>query len=1108
MSIGFSRRIVALLVTACSLTFALPAANAQPVHVKDAEHAVTYSPHMQQFSCFMNLGPTGAKAWMRGYQFVITSIQQGSPSFGKLELGDVIVGVNGKTFSEASDHRMDLGNAIGEAERTGQPLKLNVLRKMQPVEVLIDLPESGGYSATWPYDCEKSTFQLERACEALMDVQMPKGVVPSDGRFGSFNAGLLWLAADDPRYLDAVRRCIHDAMRVDYDSMSLNNWAMGYASVLMAEYYLATGDDTVLPKLQEVIKLIEAGQMVCGSWGHKSPAGGYGALNQPGLVCAMALVLAKECGVEVDQQVLDKALNFFRRFAGVGCVPYGDGNPYRALDDNGKNSMAAVLFHLAGEDEIARQFGEDAGDSYWLRERGHTGPYFSFMWGPIAVKLTAPEKFRKFMDYQNWYYNLGTEWDGAMTILPYAEALTRFDSNSYIGEGHRFSTGGLALTYALPMKKLRLTGAPQSVFSVNAKLSDELKEARKLYLARDWKAFDKAIAAIDPDTLESDNEQYWFNQLRDARAFSLDATEHLIKVIENNRREGAPYLALLQLEALEKTLGKLEDPRLLKLQEKLNEPSIQWQMRGGKKHADRLEDIEFYTILTWYPEGIHTRDKLAGTPTARRPFWEPLSPTTELESPTWKTKLYQTGATPETGWQEIDFDDSTWTEREGILTHFDAEEGQSLPTGPIAARRTFVIDDLDDMRSGKLRARIRTVRRTTTQVYLNGELLVDLERGQRGGYATIPLNDSTFDLLKEGENVLAVTAGSQGKANNHLDVAVELNRRGMLPEHRPIHRAKNIQARYLPQDVTTDLLVSRTTRAYQQRLQEGYENQSVEQLVSDMGNPRALYRLMIANALVKKGPQGVRAAIARLDDADWRVTSTALDVIAKALPQLKAENNVEALAMLKATIPTIAKQLGNEQAWVRTQACRTLEKFGTDAKSAAPQIIAVATDEEQWVRRAAVAALLAMDIDQDTILATVEKAVATQTPPRRLVSDALKATSTSKDDPKSLAILLAVLRNPPDLAGGVLNETVKRACELDPQGKEMIPLLIEAAQHKNAFGNQKGNPRKMAIEALAVYGSQAKPAAAVLEAIIADDSDEAKQLHEAAQTTLDAINAG
>ena len=95
--------------------------------------------------------------------------------------------------------------------------------------------------------------------------------------------------------------------------------------------------------------------------------GGYGCMNSPGIPLTISLVLAREAGVKgsgngcCDRQVCP--------FSSGGMsikelFPYGDHAPWPGHEDNGKCSMAAVLFDLLEDREAAAFFRED--ERRWL----------------------------------------------------------------------------------------------------------------------------------------------------------------------------------------------------------------------------------------------------------------------------------------------------------------------------------------------------------------------------------------------------------------------------------------------------------------------------------------------------------------------------------------------------------------------------------------------------------------------------------------------------------------------------------------------------------------------------------------------------------------------
>jgi len=436
-----------------------------------------------------NLGPTGARGWMWARklettdtrQILVTKVDEGSPADGVLEAGDVILGVGGKPF--ADDCRKAFGRAITEAERAENKGVLELIRwrdgRRQAVR--LELPVMGSYAETAPRGCAKSRKILEAGCRHI--AKRMKG-----GIDGKINA-LALLATGRKEYLPLVRDYARQAGPADlklrlHSKSGMAAWGWGYTNLLLTEYYLATGDKAVLPAIREYSVNIAKGQSIVGSWGHgmawpdrnrgalHGPLGGYGALNQAGLVCHLSMVLATKCGVkhaEVDRAIA-KANRFFGFYIGKGAIPYGDHRPgWQVHDDNGKNSIAAVLFDLQGRGDGARFFSKMTVASYGERERGHTGNYFSFLWGPLGANRAGADAAAAYLKELRWFYDLNRRADGS---FPY-------QGGAGMGGGeHKYGrwdcTGAFLLAYALPLKKLHITG--KSTSAANELTGRELAE--------------------------------------------------------------------------------------------------------------------------------------------------------------------------------------------------------------------------------------------------------------------------------------------------------------------------------------------------------------------------------------------------------------------------------------------------------------------------------------------------------------------------------------------------------------------------------------------------------------------------------------------------------
>ena len=157
---------------------------------------------------------------------------------------------------------------------------------------------------------------------------------------------------------------------------------------LMQFSVIETGDESVMPGLRRLALEAAKGQSIVGSWGHKfaGPDGrlqGYGMMNAPGLPLTISLILAREAGVDDAEvaEAIEKSARLIRFYAGKGAVPYGDHHPWiQTHEDNGKCSIAAVLFDLLGDRGAATFFAKMSTAGYDERERGHTGNFFNILW--------------------------------------------------------------------------------------------------------------------------------------------------------------------------------------------------------------------------------------------------------------------------------------------------------------------------------------------------------------------------------------------------------------------------------------------------------------------------------------------------------------------------------------------------------------------------------------------------------------------------------------------------------------------------------------------------------------------------------------------------------
>ena len=495
-----------------------------------------------------NLGAIGARGWMfcdkmvtsDARQVAITKVEKGSPADGILAVGDVLLGVGGKPFSY--DPRTELGKALtaAESDAGGGKLSLTRWREGKAEEVAVKLAVLGNYSATAPFACAKSKRIFEQSIKALA----VRGAEPDYGKkldpiTRSLNA-LALLASGEAARLPLVKKEAQWA--AEFSANSMQTWHYGYVMMLLSEYVLATNDQSVMPGLQRLALEAAKGQSAVGSWGHgfaKSSGrlGGYGMMNSPGLPLTISLVMARAAGVKapaVDVAV-ERSAKLLRFYIGKGAIPYGDHHPWiENHDDNGKCGMAAVLFNLLGEAKGAEFFSQMSVASHGPeRDCGHTGNFFNILWAMPGIAQSGPQATGAWMqEFGTWYFDLARQWDGSFLHQGPPET----DHDSYAGWD---CTGGYLLAYAMPLKKIFLTGKRKGA----APLLDAAAAHSLILDGHGWsnKDRDSAYDELSEDQL-FERLNSWSPIVRERTAMALgrrkDATiPPLLKMLESPRLE-------------------------------------------------------------------------------------------------------------------------------------------------------------------------------------------------------------------------------------------------------------------------------------------------------------------------------------------------------------------------------------------------------------------------------------------------------------------------------------------------------------------------------------------------------------------------------------------
>ena len=486
-----------------------------------------------------NLGATGARGWMfcnqmvttEARQIAITKVEKGSPAESVLATGDVLLGVGGKAFSH--DPRTEMGKAltVAESEVGGGKLMLTRWRAGKTEEVVLKLPVLGSYSPTAPFDCAKSKRILEQGCKALA-ARMASPDYQHEPITRSLNA-LALLASGEASYLPLIKREAEWAANFSTDSYP--SWLYGYVMMLISEYAITTGDASVLSGLKRLALETANGQSAVGSWGHAfaRPDGrlrGYGMMNSPGIPLTIGLIMAREAGVKdpaVDLAI-ERSARLLRFYIGKGAIPYGDHHPWiENHEDNGKCGMVSVLFSLLGEFNGAEFFSRMSLASHGPeRDTGHTGNFFNMLWAMPGVAHSGPQATGAWMqEFGAWYYDLARRSDGSFLHQGPPER----GNDSYAGWD---CTGAYLLAYAMPLKKIHLTGKrPSAVPQLDAATAQAIVNDGRGWNNKDRNSFYDALS--DEQLLE--RLRNWSPIVRERAAMAL------------GRRKSAPVTALINM---------------------------------------------------------------------------------------------------------------------------------------------------------------------------------------------------------------------------------------------------------------------------------------------------------------------------------------------------------------------------------------------------------------------------------------------------------------------------------------------------------------------------------------------------------------------------------
>ena len=335
-------------------------------------------------SFLFNLGPTGLRARINPEtptQFLIKFVFQDdqSPARGIVNIGDVVVGANGKLFEVPyrfgrngikgwDGPPNDLARHIEDSQGADGNLSLIIWPggdKAKQTNVVIPLKPIGRFSKTYPTDCPRSEKMLEELCQFMVSEY------ERDNNFGRIHVKthsvLSLMASGISKHEPLIKQIVSGYAKNRYSFMDggFTTWNWGFDGILMGEYYHRYKDKNLIPAIESLVDCYQHGQTSVGGenyaggiYTHRTypvitvagdkPYASIAAISSLGM-CAMSLF--KSEGLKYNEEVYqDIHQNFLRTSKPEGAtIAYAFDDLGPKLSDEISNRHAVITLDNPAE---------------------------------------------------------------------------------------------------------------------------------------------------------------------------------------------------------------------------------------------------------------------------------------------------------------------------------------------------------------------------------------------------------------------------------------------------------------------------------------------------------------------------------------------------------------------------------------------------------------------------------------------------------------------------------------------------------------------------------------------------------------------------------------
>ena len=363
-----------------------------------------------------------------------------------LEAGDRLVSLQGRSpslFSKATETGLagpqtELARAYFAARATvPHDLEVEVRRGEKRLSLRMRLP--GGRL--------KPGKLLDGIATHLLATQQENGrwqpgVGGDADVYTSAFCGMALLAADDLRYLPAIKAAIHfintkSTASIDPKNPRVGpkNWQAASSAILMAEYQLATGDASFFKFLQANCDLLAARVTKNGKMGHHFDipynGGGLVIINSQ---AHLAWALAEKCGharneIAWSRSYREVEASLDQRTGALGYSAKAPRSPDIAARTG---AMAAALAITGAKEGMAQQLAEALATHHGRMRHAHAMSSIGLIYGFAGLKSVKPKAHRKVMEEWMPYLELSRNATGSAA---YFGGKRNIGGDQYLGLG-------------------------------------------------------------------------------------------------------------------------------------------------------------------------------------------------------------------------------------------------------------------------------------------------------------------------------------------------------------------------------------------------------------------------------------------------------------------------------------------------------------------------------------------------------------------------------------------------------------------------------------------------------------------------------------------------